>query len=395
MTARLVTTILIPVLLIVSTIAVIAFARGWRFNPTDGDITPTGILVATSEPDGAQVFINGKFTAATNSNINLPPEFYDISISKEGFFPWERRVRLQGEVVVKTDAVLFLRNPSLSPLTATGVSNPIMSPDGNEIAYIASPSATASIGQSVFEEELTRPTLFIYDLSFRGLPFSKNPRPYEGTLTQLLAEWETEAKIAHEVSLRKMPKEFINVATDSVKLLAFSPDETKVFYEATSSATLERAIIPPLLGTLETVEEREIVSGSYYVYDVKEDRNYNITSIVGSLLSKRLSPTPTTRGNRKTTPTPAPVTGEARLLADYQKTLLPVFWLGTSRHLGLVDDTTISVIEFDGSNKVTVYAGPFEKQNVFPHPSGRQMIIMTTFNPAFSPIPSLYTLNIR
>lgn len=394
MPTRLVTTILIPILLVVTTIVVIALARGWRFNPQDREFSPTGILSATSEPDGAQVFVNGKFTGATNSNISLTPDWYNVSISKEGYFPWERKVRLQGEVVVKTDAVLFLRNPSLSPLTATGVSNPILSPDGTEIAYIASPSATASIGQSVFEEELTRPTLFVYDLSYRALPFSKNPRPYEGTLTQLLNEWDTEATIAREVSLRKMPKEFTTVATNSMKLLSFSPDDTKVFYEATVAATLARAINPAFVGVRETPEERELTTGAYYVYDVKEDRNYNVTSVVGSLIAKTKTPTPTPKPTRKAVPTPS-LTREEKLLIDYQATLLPVFWLGTSRHLVLVDGSTIGAMEFDGSNKVTVYAGPFENGYVFPHPSGRQVIIMTTFNPAFSPIPSLYTLNIR
>jgi hypothetical protein len=340
------------------------------------------------------VYINGDFRGATNSNINLPPDWYDVMISKEGYFDWQRKIRLQGEVVVKTDAVLFLRNPSLSPLTATGVFNPILSPDGTEIAYIASPSATPNIGQSVFEENLTKPTLFLYDLSFRGLPFSKNPRPYEGTITKLLNEWETEVEIARQVALRKMPVEFTSIATDSVKLLSFSPDETKVLYEATVSATLARAINPPFVGVRETEEDRNIKPGSYYIYDVKEDRNYNITDQVGNILSKlQISPTPTTRPKKGITPTPT--TSKDTLLSNYINKILPVFWLGTSGHLVLVEDSTISVIEYDGSNKVTVYAGPFENGFVFPHPSGKQLIIMTSFNPAFSKTPSLYTLNIR
>jgi hypothetical protein len=317
-----------------------------------------------------------------------------VSFTKEGYFPWERKVRLQGEVVVKTDAVLFLRNPSLSPLTATGVSNPILSPDGTEIAYIASPSATTNIGQSVFEEELTRPTLFIYDLSFRGLPFSKNPRPYEGTLTQLLTEWETETETAREVSLRKMPVTFTRIATDSVKLLSFAPDDSKVFYTATASATLERAIVPPLLGTRETEEERDLTVGDYYVYDVKEDRNYNISPSVASVFNKRHTPTPTPIKPKRGVPTPI-ISREDALVKTYTSSLLPVFWLGTSRHLGLVEGKSLGVIEYDGSNKLTVYSGPFDENYVFPHPSGRQVIIMTTFNPAFSLTPSLYTLNIR
>jgi hypothetical protein len=379
------TSFFIPILLIVITTLIVLFARGWRFNVSDRELLPTGILVATSEPDGAQVYVNGKFTAATNSNIDLSPDWYDISITKEGYHEWKRRIRLQGEVVVKTDTVLFLRNPSLTPLTATGVSQPLLSPDNTKIAYIASPSAIPNIGKSVFEEALTAPTLFVYDLSFRGLPFSKNPQPYSGTVEDLLAEWEREGDIAQQISIRKLPKEFTAVATDSLHILSFAPDETKVLYEATRSANLERAIIPPLIGLREIVEDRELQIGNVYVYDVTEDRNYNLTGTVGKLIVHPATPTPTPRGRRPTvTPT-----------ATLSHTPLSVFWLGTSRHLVLVEKGTIGVMEYDGSNKLTLYAGPFDNGYVFPHPSGRQVIIMTTFNPAFSPIPILYTLNIR
>lgn len=394
MLTRVVTTILIPLLLVVSTVVVILFSRGWRFNPEDKVLSPTGILVAFSDPDGAQVFINGKFTGATNSDIGLSPDWYDVKISKEGYHDWQRKMRIQGEVVVKTDATLFLRNPSLAPLTSTGVSNPILSPDGTRIAYIASPSATTSIGQSVFEEKLTSPTLFIYDFSYRNLPFSKNPQPYTGTMSQLLTEWETEAEIARGVSLRKLPVAFTTVATDSMRLLSFSPDETKVLYEATAAATLTRVINPPLIGTREVNEDRELLPGSYYVYDVKEDRNYNISTWVSSILAKKPVPTPTLARGKRVTSTPQ-VDTESKRLSDYMSNQYQVFWLGTSRHLVLVEGNTIGVVEYDGSNKLTLYGGPFENGFVFPHPSGRQVVIMTTFNPAFSPTPSLYTLNIR
>lgn len=387
MFGRVVTSILIPLLLIAATVVVVAFARGWRFNVNDRELLPTGILVATSDPDGAQVYVNGKFAGATNSNFNLAPDWYDVSIGKEGYHSWQRKIRLQGEVVVKTDTVLFLRNPSLSPLTSTGVSSPILSPDGAKIAYIASPSAIPNIGSSIFEEELTQPALFVYDFSFRGLPFSKNPQPYPGTMGGLLDEWETEGEIAREVSTRRMPREFTDIATNSMSIVSFSPDETKVLYEATRSALLERVINPPLIGVREVEEDRALTVGNYYVYDVKEDRNYNISAHVSSLLAKQMTPTPT--------PTPRGRIAETVRLTEYQSRHLPVFWLGTSGHLVLVDGGTIGVMEYDGSNKLVLYAGPFENGFVFPHPSGRQLVIMTTFNPAFSPVASLYTLNIR
>jgi len=57
-------------------------------------------------------------------------------ISKEGYISWQKKVRVQGEVVTRADAFLFPTNPSLSPLTTLGVERPILSPDGKKVAYI-------------------------------------------------------------------------------------------------------------------------------------------------------------------------------------------------------------------------------------------------------------------
>ncbi|MCR4263879.1 MAG: PEGA domain-containing protein [Candidatus Roizmanbacteria bacterium] len=363
--------LLVILLLAASAAIVILLARGYRFNPQDNSLDSTGILVTKSEPDGAQVYIDGIFSGATNSTINLLPNWYKVRISKQGYHDWEREMRIQGEIVVQTDAVLFLKNPSLSVLTSTGVLEPFLSPDGTKIAYIATPSAEqltqrpdeGTEGESIFESNLRQPTLFIYDLNGRNLPFSRNPQPYPGTLNQLLEEWELERETSNAISLRSMPAEFQQIATDSIRLLSFAPDGSKVLYEATAAATLKRTIEPPLIGGLSTEEERELNPHVLYVYDMKDDRNYHIDFSVN--------------------------------YPDDINVPLPIQWIGTSRHFVLVEDGKISVMEYDGANKIPVYSGPFVNGYVFPHPVGHQLIILTTFNPELGDLPSLYTLTIR
>lgn len=364
--------ILIILLLAASAAIVILLARGYRFNSEDNSLESTGILVTKSEPDGAQVYVDGEFSGATNSTINLPPNWYKVRISKQGYHDWERDMRIQGEIVVQTDAVLFLKNPSLSALTSTGVLDPMLSPDGTKIAYIATPSAEQlneqqtgqeSEGQSIFESNLRQPTLFIYDLNGRNLPFSRNPQPYLGTLESLLDEWALERDTSNAVALRAMPAEFQSIATDSIRLLSFAPDGSKVLYEATAPAMLRRTIEPPLVGGLATEEVRNLTPSLLYVYDMKDDRNYHIDFSVP--------------------------------LPEDPNIPMPIQWIGTSRHFVLVEDGKISVMEYDGANKIPVYSGPFVNGYVFPHPVGHQLIIMTTFNPELGDVPSLYTLTIR
>src|SRR3990167_5667013 len=388
--------IIIPFLLMCTAVVIIAYARGYRLDVVkttaaiisyalgykiddEPYLNVTGILAATSDPTGAQIYVDGDFSAATESNINLAPGTYEVAITKEGYHEWRRTVDIHGEVATSLFAVLFLKNPSLAPLIATTATSPMLSPDGTKLAYIASPAATLTTGQSLFESSLQRPTLFLYDLSGRTMPFSRNPQPYNGTRAALLREWDTETRIKGEKSLAAMPDEFQEIATDSMRIIQFSPDETRVFYEATDSAVLERSIRPALIGDGPKPDERELEKGNFYVYDLREDRNYKITSELGSL-AEDIRVHAVTLGSEPFPYSPMP---------------LPVFWLGNSQHFVLIENNTINIMEYHGGNKVTVYSGPFENGFVFPHPSGGQLIIMTTLNPEVSPAGSLYTLNIR
>lgn len=396
--------IIIPLLLMCTAIVIIAYARGYRLDvvktataiisyalgyKVDNEpyLNVTGILAATSDPTGAQIYVDGDFSAATESNINLVPGKYEVAITKEGYHEWRQTVDIRGEVATSVFAVLFLKNPSLAPLIATTATNPMLSPDGTKLAYIASPAATLTTGQSLFESSLQRPTLFLYDLSGRTMPFSRNPQPYNGSRSALLREWDTETRIKGEKSLAAMPDEFQQVATDSVRIIQFSPDETKVFYEATGSALLERSIRPALIGVGPKPDVRELEQGNFYVYDLREDRNYDITSELGTLAED-------IRVHLQSEDS-EPAVASGGELFSYSPMPLPVFWLGNSQHFALIENSTINIMEYHGGNKVTVYSGPFENGFVFPHPSGRQLIIMTTLNPEVSPAGSLYTLNIR
>ncbi len=86
-------------LLAAAVFVAIVLARGYSFNLDTRNLIPTGILVATSDPDGAEVLIDGKLKTATNNTINLPPGKYDIKIQKDGYTPWEKKVEVKKEEV--------------------------------------------------------------------------------------------------------------------------------------------------------------------------------------------------------------------------------------------------------------------------------------------------------
>ena len=107
---------------------IISYGRGYRFNFSDKQVNSTGLVVAQSDPSGAQIIVDGKVKTATQATLTLSPGWYTVSISKEGFQPWKKRVKVQGEVVTKIDALLPPVNPSLTAITVSGIVRPVVSP---------------------------------------------------------------------------------------------------------------------------------------------------------------------------------------------------------------------------------------------------------------------------
>jgi hypothetical protein len=132
--------ILTLVALGIVTTGVILYGMGYRIDQRG--LTGTGLLAVTSQPDGAEVWINGHLQTATNNTLNLFPGEYTVTISKEGYFPWEKKIKIAKEEVAKADALLFPKAPKLDSITANGVLNPIIDPSQTRIAYtIASQSS--------------------------------------------------------------------------------------------------------------------------------------------------------------------------------------------------------------------------------------------------------------
>jgi len=394
--------------------AIITYGRGYRLH-SDGSVQSTGLIVLQSDPSGAQIIVDGKIKTATQATLTLPPGWYDITIAKDGFQPWQKRMKVQGEVVAKVEALLLPINPSLTALTATGVVNPVLSPDGSRLAYII-PNTTATTSANL---ATTKPGVWVLDLvdkplglnrdakqiaTSRIINFSKATLLWSPDNKDVLAslspttnylldaeeantslapvsdikllqsEWKTIKEDRVKDQLVTVPLAFTSVASQAASLIAFSPDETKILYEATGSATIPLAIIPPIIGTNPTEESRMLVPNNIYVYDIKDDRNY--------LVAKRsqLAPTAAAQKNK-----PTPVFDVSQIL----------HWLPTSKHLVVVSKDKVEIMDYDGVNKRTAYGGPFWDSFAVPWVSGGKLVILTNLNSAASAVNNLYIVNLR
>lgn len=380
--------------LLVGTGVIVLYGKGYRFSLDRGkpEFAGTGLLVTTSIPDGAQVFINNHLSTATNNTINLPPGEYQVKIFKEGYFPWEKTITVQKEVVSKAEALLFPNAPKLESITSTGVQRPTIDPAQTRIAYsIASQSArknglyvldmnarpilalqsgstqvvddtidqfsTAEIEWSPDGQEILASISGILGQSYyllRADGFNQAPRDVTATIDTVRGGWEQDQLEKERARLSTLKSKLRKLIQQDFTILAWSPDETKILYQASLSATLPYVITPRLIGTDLSPEDREIKENSVYVYDSKEDKNYKLN-----------------------------VPQKAKLM-----------WLPTSRHLLYVYDKKIDVLEYDGKNQTTIYAGPFTEEYVFPWPNASKVLILTNLgNPNI--LPNLYTIGLK
>ena len=123
-----VTGIMIFSFLLIGTLIGIFYAKGYRIVPNNGSpmVEGTGLLVLTSKPDAAKVFVNNQIATATNNTINLTPGDYEIKIVKDGYFAWNKKITIKKEVVSRADALLFPTAPKLESTTSTPAPNPFL-----------------------------------------------------------------------------------------------------------------------------------------------------------------------------------------------------------------------------------------------------------------------------
>ena len=393
------TTVVVLILVSVIAYGLILYGKGYRLNLSGKGnkiLAGTGLLVMTSTPNGARAYINDNLTTATDDTINLPPGEYDIRIEKDGYYPWKKHILLKNEAVTKTDAVLFPVVPKLEGATVLGADGPVIDPTGNLIAYKVSSSSAENNGLYVLN--LGKGSILPFGSSPRLIAtdkfdnFSKSevefspdgqqllaiistpaqdriyllktdtlnaePQNVTFTVAQVRKQWATLKEQLEQKFAATLPSASRKFILDNFEKIQLSAEGDKLLYIASNSAIMPHFINPTLLSTNSTKEQRTLVKGAAYVYQVKEDKNYLLYQ---------------------------PTEGE---------TIPNFIWHPSSAHVVFIQNKRIFIMEYDGGNKTTLYAGPFDPSFLFTWPDGSGLIILTNFNDETVPA-NLYRVGLR
>lgn len=375
MSKRFLVTIVTLIVIALAAGVAIFLAKGYSFSTTEKRIVGTGIVTIKSQPDAASVYIDGHLTTVTDATIaSLSPRTYSIKLTKEGFIPWEKQITVREGLVNDIKVTLFPSIPTIYPLTYTGVLNPVLSPDGSKLAYIIS-SVSKKSGVWVWTMVNNQPIAFarssephqiasnnFTDFSKAVLSWSPDskqvlaevdgnnyllesnnlnsePRDITPILQSTLNGWEEDKKAKKAASILAIKDSKIKrIASDSA-VFEWSPDETKFMAKVDPVTDKEKAA-------------KEGIAG-FKVYDLEDKKEYDLPAARAHL------------------------------------------WLPDSRHIILVEEGTISLMEFDGTNKAVIYAGTFLDSLVFPWPDSSRLSIISSFPTPTASEPNLYGINLR
>ena len=439
--ARLLIFLTTAVFIFSGTFLMIRYAQGYRPTKTL-TIKGTGLLSANSDPTAGEVYINGKLTTATDNTLNLDPGTYDIEIKKDGYHTWSKKLKIEAELVTETNAQLFPASPSLEPLTYTGATMPVPAPDGTKLSFtVASSSAVAKNG--LYVQELTSSPIALnktarqiartetgYDYTTSNYTWSPNGseilvsfktgshilldatkfndlatlKDVTVRLPQILSEWELELARQERVQLLKLPEFMASIATQSATNLYFSPDSKRLLYQSITNLDIPTGLVPTLPSSSTQTESRSLQAGSWYVYDLKEDKNFLIAEDKLPKTQKiTLLPNFAVAIPAELISSPSAfhllqngTTGESIILFNAQYSSIVVSqiqWFPDSTHLILTTDSGIDLLEYDSTNRLTIYGGPMDKSIVYPWPDGSKIITRISFSEGT--LPNLYTIKLK
>jgi hypothetical protein len=362
---------------IIVTLVVLLLAQGYRLDGSTNQIYGTGIIVVETNPQGAQVFINANAKGTTNTTIsNLAVGNYSVSVKKDGYADWKSNVKVSQGKVVSLLPLLVPINPSLSPITSTPATQPILSPDGQKLAYAVPDGSSAGIWvldltsqpfnlsrkpqQIIANTEIlhysqavlswapnNREVLATLDNGLSSNSYllavdnSHPAQDVSGTLTGLQQGWQTDQTKSLEELVSDLPNKDKQLAMDHAKTLQWSPSNLKFLYSDTKDG-----------------------QETYSVYN-KEDHQAHQSLVV-----------------------PAGKFAVVRWYADGQHLV------ALEKNKAEDMTGTVSLMEIDGTNKVQAFTGTLLKDVLYSYLNGAKLVILTSFNQQ-SDSYYLYSINLR
>ncbi len=441
---RLFINLAIIIILTGGTTAAILYARGYRPSLKEKQIQGTGLISLTSYPKTAQVFLNDRLTTVTDDRIYLTPGKYNVKIAKQGFYPWTKTIAVKGEAVSETGARLFPVIPATTPLTFYQVNQSQISPDGSHLAFTLNDSPFAannglyilSLNSSLLNnnqitqiaenttinfsksrllwspdnsqilaiftsktensktKKSTEKITSAYLLNTKGMNSTSQLNDVTVRLPLILGQWQTQLAKLDQSAYSQIPEFILEILTKKSANVYFSPDKEKVLYSPILDIELPANELGNKLPNYNSTDEtRSLKANSFYVYDLKEGTNYQITAGKNtSDLPKTLiaqAPAPSiidTATQSANDPTTIPLDTDplmlfTKLASQTDSGLTTnLRWFADSSHLLILKSDGVDIVDYDNLNTTNLISSPILNNLAISSSDGNRLVILTSLN---------------
>lgn len=374
-------------------LGVFFYSRGYKYNPKNQTITPTGMVSVNTYPRGSKIYIDNELKGSGDLTLSLSVGNHIITVSKEGYTSVTNTVYIIPEIVFPLDVMLIPINPSLTPVTSIGVqyakkiqnaTSILLFTDKttyatNEAAYtINTGNSLLDFGKSlrpVIDKGIftgTNPEDFnvitspdgdqiVLDSKQKSIlidldKLNTNLTLLDSSKKTLFKAWEDKKSSDEARVFETMPKFFTNT---NAELISLSPDKTKVLYKVKQNGFIDRKIDPPLTKSTLNEETRTVKANLLYVYDKKDDKNFAIS-----------------------------IPASAQNVQWYIDSNRIMY----SEKSGLQD--IVRIMFYDNSQIQTAYSGPF-LHNFFTMSSDGNILVLINLNPYGNRLEDIYKIGIR
>jgi len=116
----------------IATLILLYWSYGYNVN-REGDVTQSGLLFVSSQPSGADIYLNAaRYSSNTNTRVVTPAGRYTLKVSKTGYRDWQRPVVVAGGDVQHFDyPFLFPKTLKSSVVTNLGTVPSLMAQSPN------------------------------------------------------------------------------------------------------------------------------------------------------------------------------------------------------------------------------------------------------------------------
>ena len=114
------------------------YSMGYRIDFDSKKIVQTGGFYFKILPKNIQILIDGKIKKKTDIFFgsilikNLLPKEYKVKIEEEGYFPWEKNLKIEEKVVTEAKNIVLIPGKPRFEILGNGIENFFFSPDGKK-----------------------------------------------------------------------------------------------------------------------------------------------------------------------------------------------------------------------------------------------------------------------